>query len=412
MSRKLAVALLVILVIGAGLFALRGRGKDAETVTARTAPLVQTVVVTGRVASETRVVLGATVTGRVRAVRHREGAALAAGELLVQLEDTEQAAAVRQADAQLRTAAARLDSQRRLAGPVAGRQLEQARANAAAAARELQRSEALFKQGFIGAARLDEVRRASEVAASQQQAAQAQADANLEGAELAQAVTRVAEARAALELARSRLSQTRIVAPADGVLLTRLAEPGQIVQPGTRLAEISVNGPVQLVAQVDEKFLARLAPGQAASVAADAFPGRTIGARVRSIAPVVDAQRGSVEVKFALDTPPDWVRNDMTVSIEIETARRERAIAVPAEALRPGPRLLLIEDGRTVARAVRTGIRTLTAVEIVEGLSDGAQVVTDPALAEGVRVRAIPRRARAIGSQGSGAEGVTRAMSN
>ena len=411
MSRKFWFIVIAIAVLaGAAVLALRLRGPEVETVIARAAPLVQTVVVTGRVASQARVFLGATITGRVQDVRYREGATVREGEAIVRLEDAELSAGVRQADAQLRTAVARLDSQNRLAGPVASRQEEQARANALTAERERERYEALFRRGFVGQSRLDEARRAAEVAKSQELAAQAQAAANLKGGEFEQARTRVAEARAALALARARLEQTRIIAPGNGVVLARLVEPGQIVQPGARLIEMSVDGPVQVVAQVDEKFLGQLKPGQAASVAADAFPAQPAIARVRSIAPLVDAQRASVEVKFSFDALPAWITNDMTVSIEIETARRERAIALPGEALRAGPTVLVLEDGKAVVREVKTGIRTLTTVEILEGIAEGATVVTDPGIAAGVRVRPIPRRTHALGNTGSGAEGITRAM--
>ncbi|MFO0214620.1 MAG: efflux RND transporter periplasmic adaptor subunit, partial [Burkholderiales bacterium] len=166
----------------------------------------------------------------------------------------------------------------------------------------------------------------------------------------------------------SKQTQTQIIAPADGLLLERLAEPGQIVQPGARLIEMSIKGPVQLIAQVDEKFLSQLAVGQLAQVNADAFPGQRFTARVQSIAPSIDIQRGSVEVKFSVDSPPIFLRNDMTLSLEIETARR----------------------------AVKIGVRTLTAVEIHDGLKGGEEVIFDAAVTEGMRVRGVPRRAAAV----------------
>jgi HlyD family secretion protein len=215
----------------------------------------------------------------------------------------------------------------------------------------------------------------------------------------------VAEGRAALELARARLAQTRITAPADATVLSRLVEPGQIVQPGTRLAELSVRGPVQLVALVDEKYLGRLAPGLAARVVADAYPQQPFDARVASIAPLVDAQRGSVEVKFSLPAPPAApvvLKNDMTVSIEVVTGRRDQAIALPGEALRAGPAVLVVERGHTVLRPVQTGLRTLSAVEVTQGLKAGEQVVLDAAVPAGARVRAVERTA--AGTQGEGVD--------
>ncbi|MBL8340754.1 MAG: efflux RND transporter periplasmic adaptor subunit [Rubrivivax sp.] len=402
-SRPWVWAALAVLAVAAVLAWSRTRAVPVQVVTAAAAPLTQSLAVSGRVASESRVFVGATITGRVAEVTRREGQMLAAGELLVRLEDAELAATARQAAAALAAAEARLAGQRRLAAPVATQQVEQARANAAAAEREAQRSEQLLAQGFIGQARLDEARRAAEVAQAALRSALLQQEANVSGTELLQAEARVAEARAALELARARLAQTRIGAPAEATVLSRLVEPGQIVQPGTRLAELSVRGPVQLVALVDEKYLGRLNPGLAARVVADAFAQQPFEARVASIAPLIDAQRGSVEVKFSLPVlpaPPVVLKNDMTVSIEVVTGRRERAIALPGEAVRAGPAVLVVADGRTVLRPVRTGLRTLSAVEVTEGLVAGEQVVLDAAVLPGARVRAVLRAA--AGAQGEG----------
>lgn len=372
------------------------RSKEVEVLVAKSGPLVQTVVVTGRMANESRVFLGATITGRVRDVRFREGALVKAGQVIVQLEDGEQLAAVRQAAAALRAAEARLDGQRLLSGPVAQQQLEQARSNANAAERERERAESLFLKGFIGQARLDEARRAADVAKSQMRNAETQAIANLRGSEAEQVLARVAEARAALDFARSKQTQTQIIAPADGLLLERLAEPGQIVQPGARLIEMSIKGPVQLIAQVDEKFLGQLAVGQLAQVNADAFPGQHFTAKVQSIAPSIDIQRGSVEVKFSVDSPPIFLRNDMTLSLEVETARRANVFALPTEFMRAGPAIWVIDGGRAVRREVKIGVRTLTAVEIIDGLKGGEEVILDPAVTEGMRVRGVPHRAAVV----------------
>lgn len=403
LRRPWLLALLLVAAVAAAWAWSRTRALPVQVVTVRAAPLVQSLAVSGRVVSENRVFVGGTLTGRVLEVTRREGGTLREGELLVRLDDAELAAGVRQAEAALVSAQARLVSQRRLAAPVATQQLEQARANAAAAEREVQRTEQLLAQGFVGQARLDEVRRVEDVAQAALRAAQVQQEANVSGSELLQAEARVGEARAALALARARLAQTRIAAPGEATVLARLVEPGQIVQPGTRLAELSVRGPLQLVALVDERYLARLANGMAASVVADAFPGRPFEARVASISPLVDAQRGAVEVKLslpALPAAPVVLKNDMTVSVELVTGRRDSAITVPGEALRPGPAVLVVQDGRATLRPVRTGLRTLGEVEVVQGLNAGDRVVLDAAAAAGTRVRAVERAAGPAAGEG------------
>src|SRR3989344_4467128 len=258
----------------------------------------------------------------------------------------------------------------------------QANATLQAASASLARVQQLVAQGFYSAAQLDEAQRAVDVAQAQQLSAQAQVQANADaGTDVVQAQAQLALARAATVAAQARLAQTTLVAPADARVLVRDVEPGQIVQPGKALLSLALAGATQLVAQVGERFLDQLLPGQKASVVADAFAGQRFAARVLTIAPSVDAQRGAIEVKFALEQQaPAFLREDMTLSVEVETARRERTLVLPQAALR-GPvegdqaTVLVLQEGRAQARPVRLGLRTLDAVEVLDGLAEGDTVL-------------------------------------
>ena len=125
---------------------------------------------------------------------------------------------------------------------------------------------------------------------------------------------------------------------------------------------------------------------------ADAYPTQRFTARVLTIAPLVDAQRGAIEVKFSLLQPvPVFLREDMTLSVEVETARSEQALVVPADALRgdesTGTSVWLARDGRVEARKVRLGLRTLDAAEVLDGLNPGELVLVGTAPLPGQRVR-------------------------
>ena len=133
-------------------------------------------------------------------------------------------------------------------------------------------------------------------------------------------------------------------------------------------------------------------------------------ARVAHIAPLVDAQRGSVEVKLALPAPPEFLRDDLTVSVEVLTGRRERTLVVPSEALRPGPSVLLLVDGVTVLRPVSIGLRSLVAVEVLKGLAEGEQLVLDAAAVPGQRARPGSATGRGKSAGGGGAEAEVNAM--
>ena len=227
--------------------------------------------------------------------------------------------------------------------------------------------------------------------------------------------------RANVVAAQARLAQTRVRAPTDARVLARLVEPGQIVQPGKALLSLALVGPTRLSAQVDERFLDQLAIDQSASVVADAFAGRRFAARVLSISPAVDPQRGAIEVKFALQgEAPAFLREDMTLSIEVETGRRARALILPAAVLiRTADaniaRVRVIENGRIEERDVALGLRTLGAAEVRLGLAEGDEVVRDPTVPLGQRARARVvepdlQGATARAGAGSGAAQVTNMM--
>ena len=386
-------AAVLVLAVAVGAMALRGPQVDALVL--QSAPLVRSLQFSARVATLSRVDVGSTVTGRVEQVRVSEGAQVRQGDVLVQLESDELRAVLAQALASERQAQARLTGLRSSGRTATQAAVAQADATLRAASASLARVQQLVAEGFYSPAQLDEARRAVDVARAQQRNAQAQSEANADaGTDVAQAQAQLAVAQAATVAARARLAQTALVAPADARVLVRDVEPGQIVQPGKALLSLALAGPTQLVAQVDERFLDQLQPGQKAAVVADAFAGQRFAARVLSIAPAVDAQRGAIEVTFALDAQaPAYLREDMTLSVEVETARRERALVLPQAALRGAvagdtATVLLLQDGRAQARNVRLGLRTLDAVEVLEGLHEGDTVLRGGAVQAGDRVRA------------------------
>jgi HlyD family secretion protein len=395
MTRRTIVALTAFAVALAAFVAWwMWRAPIVPAVTVQTAPLVRTLLFSARVATSSRVELGSTLTGRVLDVAVGEGAQVRQSDVLVRLESDELRAALDQARASERQAAARLAGLRSTGRSAAQAGVMQADSVLLAAQAELQRTQDLVARGFVSEARLDEARRAVAVAQAQQSGAGAQRAANAEqGTDVAQAQAQLALARAAVVAAQARLEQAVLTAPADARVLVRAVEPGQIVQPGRALLTLALSGPVQLVGQLDERYLEQVQIGQPASVVADAFPERRFQARVHFIAPVVDAQRGAIEVKLSLpQAPPAFLREDMTLSVEVETGRRERALVVPMEALKADAAsgtatVRVARDGRVEERTLRLGLRTIDAAEVLEGLSAGDVVLLAPAPSPGSRVQ-------------------------
>jgi HlyD family secretion protein len=381
MKRPLVLAALVLgaAVLGwSGLQSLRGPVLDGYLVSAR--PLVQTVVATGRVAAVSRAQVGSPVTGVVLERRVREGDAVQPGDVLAVLRADDLEAAVREAESAL----AQLTQSTR---PQAQAALREAEARLQQASREAERRRDLFARQLIA-------REALEQAVQAEASARAAAEqARLAASALATGNPSEAAARARLETARAQLAKTTLRAEVAGTVLTRNAEPGDLVQPGRVLFEIARAGDTEILVPLDEKNLEVLALGQPAMCVADAFPSRPFPAQVSFIAPSVDPQRGSVDIRLTVAPVPDFLRQDMTVSVNVETGRRERALVVPNDALGAvdGDRaeLWLVADGRATRRTVTLGLRGLAMTEVTDGLADGDTVLADAAaaVAEGDRVR-------------------------
>lgn len=340
-------------------------------------PLVQRVVASGEVGSQSVAQVGSEITGVV-AVRHvREGDAVKAGDLLLELRDDEQRARVGEAEAALEQL---LQSTR----PQAEALLRETRTNLDQATRERERRDALYERGLLSVELREQARRAEIVARV------AHERARLAAASLAEGGSEEQMLRQRLEAARVALSRTRIHTQVDGIVQSRAVEPGDLVQPGRTLLEIARAGGREILLPLDEKDLAPVAPGQLAQVVADAYPERAVPARVSYLAPAVDTSRGTLDVHLDLLDPADFLRQGMTVSVNIETGRRERALVLPNDALfvREGSRgeALRVKGGRVERVAVRLGLRGTGLSEVVEGLEPGDRVLA-AAEEEGRRVR-------------------------
>lgn len=352
-------------------------------------PLVQRVVASGEVSSQSLAQVGSEITGVVARRAVREGDAVRAGDLLLALRDDEQQARLREAEAALRQLQ---DSDR----PQAAAALREAQSALNQAERELARRETLQARGLLAVEALEQARQA------RIRAREALNRARLDAAALAAGASQEQLLRQRLEAARAALAKTRIHAQHDGIVQTRSVEPGDLVQPGRVLLEIARTDSREILLPLDEKNLAPLALGQHARVIADAYPERALQARVAFIAPAVDPARGTLDVHLELLEPADFLRQGMTVSVEIRTAERERALVLPHDALRQRDgeraRVLVLDAGRVAEREVRLGLRGSALSEVLDGLQDGAQVLAVDAK-PGRRARLQPLALPAAGTE-------------
>ena len=372
-------------------------GPKIETVVIARRNLTKVVVASGRIESPHRVELGAQVTGTVSKVPVTEGQTVEAGTVLVELESTELLAARQQAEAAVAQAQSRLAQVEKVQRPVAIQLRRQAQATLQTALRQQHRQEALFAQKFIADAALQDAVKASEIADAQARSADLQVlTVQVGGSDWRVLHDALLLAQSQLRAAESRLHYATVRTPRAGVLIRRQVEVGDVVQPGKSLMTLSPSGSMQLVIQIDEKNLGLLALGQTAIASADAFPNTQFSAELVYINPGVDAQTGAVEVKLSVPNPLEFLRQNMTVSVEIAVARRTNAVVVPSSAIMNPPggpaSVLIVQSGRTARKSVRLGLQSGLYTEVLEGLPEGVAVILAPQMVhEGSRARSVDR---------------------
>src|SRR3984957_360789 len=206
--------------------------------------------------------------------------------------------------------------------------------------------------------------------------------------EYEQRSTRLEESKSRISAQKVRLDALVLRAPLDGMVLRRDGEVGEIVGPTDVLFWVGPPAPMQVVAEINEEEITRIAAGQKAFLRSEAFPAQALRATVSQITPKGDPTRKTFRVYLRLpsDTP---LRIGMTVEVNIIYREKTAAVVVPAEAV-VNNAVQVVSDGKVERVPVSVGIRGSRNVEIVGNVSKGA-VVLSPGrtdLADGTRVHA------------------------
>jgi len=317
---------------------------------------------TGYTYARARAAVGAKIIGRVVELPVDEGDTIAAGDIIAVLDSEDLQASVRLAEASLNEARARL----------------------ADAEREFARQADLVQDRLTS---------------------QALYDAALTQREVALAQVGTAEAR--LNSAQATLDYTVVRAPIDGVIIERNIEMGEMVAPGGFTSQQSTGSIVRIAdpasleveADINESYIARLQLGQRASIRVDAVPGFEYSGRLRQIVPTADRQRAVVQVKVSIDNIDARLVPDMSCTVTfLEEGVDETELVQPPKLLVPeeavqyaGNAAFLFRVDGNVLRRVRVvlGETSDGRVEALEGVSGGETVVSREvaSLEDGQRVR-------------------------
>lgn len=198
-------------------------------------------------------------------------------------------------------------------------------------------------------------------------------------------------AEAALARAQTLRSFMTLTAPADGQILQRDGEVGQLIPANQPVFYFSCCAPLRIEAEVDEEDILLVHPGQRVLIRAPALPNRVLDGAVEDITPKGNPVTRSyrVRIRFAGDDIP--LRIGMTAEVNIIVEQRENALLVPATAV-IDRQIWTVRDGRLHRQSVATGVASEAKIEIISGLAETDIVVVRPVngLKEGRRARISP----------------------
>jgi len=310
--------IMLVLLTGGGWAAWHWFGPiPVETASPVRGPAVRAVYATGTVEPTVMLPIAPRTAGRLIELNVTEGDQVRAGQALARLEDADLKKSVDELEARARFAKSQLD-----------------------------RAQTLLDRGLGTVLERDRAR-------SEQQAAEAT----------------VARAKALQDF-------MTLTAPADGQILQRDGEVGQLIPANQPIFYFSCCAPLRIEAEVDEEDILLVQSGQRTLIRAPALPGQILEGQVAEITPKGNAATRSyrVWVRFAEEPP---LRIGMTTELNIIITERPDALLIPATAVSDG-QVWVVRDGQLHRQPVQTGIVGETKTEILAGLNDTDRIVIRP----------------------------------
>jgi HlyD family secretion protein len=395
-----------------------------------------TISLTANISSLRSAVIYTKTAGYLQEVRVRPGDRVTAGQVVATVDHAQLDAQVAQAQAalaaaqsgvqtaQVAVATARAQSSNAQAALASARAnlgnaqagVAKAQATLADAQETQQRTADLVRQGAEAQQNLDDVTAQAQTAQADLNAASAQvrvaqAQVAQAQAQLAAAVQQVASAtsqvktqqaqvanqQAALRNAQIAVADTTIEAPFDGIVVSRILDPGAYVTPGTStpILQIANLDQIDVLVNVTEVQMASLRVGAPVQIRVDAYPDRTFQGRVSRIAGGIDPMTRTVEAEIDIPNPGHLLRPGMYATVSLATGEDTNVLVIPlASLVTVGDQhaVWVVTDNVAHQRPVAVGRAVGDQVEVTGGLSDGDLIVARGVdlVRDGQRVQGVP----------------------
>jgi RND family efflux transporter MFP subunit len=363
------------------------------TVTERS--IQRTIEVVGTFHGLEEVTVSSKSAGRITKILHDVGDTVRAGDVLLEIDDTDYRLAAEESARALESELAKIGLSQLPEGQVKIEDLPSIVRNRLLvenAERKYLRAESLHAKNVMTQDEFDQNKTDFQVA--EMNLSQAVLDAR---ATLATARHR----NATLTMIRQKLADTKVVAPAPSrggdprfVVSERLVSEGEMVQssPPTELFRLVVDNSLKLKVTVPERNVGDLKVGQTAAIAVDAYPNETFEGKVSRINPTVDSVSRTCQIEVLVPNQERKLRPGNFAKIAVLTRQDARAVTIPEESLvsfAGVQKIFVVRDGKAAAIEVQVGVRGDNWLEVVGDVRPGDQVVTTgyTQLADGMAVR-------------------------
>ncbi|HVR40127.1 MAG TPA: efflux RND transporter periplasmic adaptor subunit [Thermoanaerobaculia bacterium] len=364
----LAIVAIVVVIAGAAIAwaVVRGRGKDVRVATAHAVSHEARGAVlnaSGYVTARRQATVSSKVTGKVVAVHVEEGMRVKAGQELALLDNA-----------------------------YATKGLALAQAEAAAANSMLRETRVRIRQAELDFERANNLNRSQ--IASRADLDRARAELDAWRARLASQSDSYTVAQRSVNIRRQEVEDTIIRAPFDGVVVTKDAQPGEMISPvsagggftRTGICTIVDMESLEIEVDVSEAYINRVKTNQPVEAVLDAYPDWKIGAHVITAVPTADRQKATVKVRIGIDQKDARILPDMGVKVSFiddspaAATSTQTIVEIPKAAVRRDGEqdiVLVVKDEKLERRAVKVSTTEGDVARIVSGINDGEDVVIE-----------------------------------
>lgn len=348
--------------------------RQVKTARVEETPFGEAVTVNGTLAAFDQSVASVKVPGRLRSVTVDLGSVVRRGQIIAQVDPQDYNLRVQQAEAGLAQARARVglspDGKDDRVNPEETGTVRQARAvlNEARVSRE--RAARLVEQGVVARSEFDTIDANYKVAQSRFQDA-------IEEIRNRQAI--VSQRRSELALARQQLSDTRVLAPIDGIVEEKRASVGEYLAAGAPVVNVVKMDPLRLRAEVPERDATNVRSGQNVRVTVDGDVNVYVG-QIMRLSPII-AQQTRMLIVEADVRNNGRLRPGAFARAQIVTDDAKMAVTVPTNAIVTFAgieKVIVVQNGKALEKPITTGRRSGEWTEIVAGVNVGDQVVVEP----------------------------------